>query len=131
MSHTKANASEFLSIRAVAQRTGLSAHTLRYYERIGLIEAVSRQASGHRLYACRDLDWIAFLMRLRATGMPIAQMLEFAALRRQGPASVAARRALLEAHQATVRSHIAELSANLAVLDDKVAFYRRQEAGPA
>ena len=70
-----------LTIKDVSQRTGLSAHTLRYYERIGLIAPVARATGGQRRYAAADMDWLAFLLRLRTTGMPIQGMLEFARLR--------------------------------------------------
>ena len=73
-----------LTIAEVAERTGLTAHTLRYYERIGLIAAVSRAPGGQRRYASADLDWLAFLLRLRETGMPIQGMQAFARLRSQG-----------------------------------------------
>ena len=73
-----------LTIGQVARLTGVSTHTLRYYEQAGLLRAISRTAAGHRLYAPADLDWLAFVMRLKATGMPIAQMQQFAALRAEG-----------------------------------------------
>jgi len=76
-----------LSIDEVSRRTGLTAHTLRYYERIGLIAPVTRAAGGQRRYAAADLDWIAFLLRLRETRMPVARMQEFATLRSQGDAA--------------------------------------------
>ncbi len=62
--------SELLTIEQVAECTGLSAHTLRYYEQIGLLDHVGRATSGHRCYAAKDLAWLEFLTRLRATGMP-------------------------------------------------------------
>lgn len=62
------------TIQDVVARTGLSVHALRYYERIGLLPPVDRVASGHRRYTVDDLNWIAFLLRLRATGMSIRQM---------------------------------------------------------
>lgn len=73
-----------LTIAEVARRTGLTADTLRYYERIGLIAAVPRAPGGQRRYASADLDWLAFLLRLRETGMPIQGMQAFARLRSQG-----------------------------------------------
>ncbi len=111
---------EQLTIEQVAQRTGLSSHTLRYYERIGLLDPISRAVSGHRRYAAKDLAWLAFLTRLRATGMPIRHMQKYADLRRQGDATIAERRALLEAHQQTVQSHIEELQRNLEAITQKI-----------
>src|SRR5450830_374444 len=87
-----------LSIDEVAKRTGLTAYTLRYYERIGLIAPVARAAGGQRRYAASDMDWIAFLLRLRTTHMPIGKMQTFAHLRGVGDATVPARRQMLQDH---------------------------------
>ena len=119
--------SELLTIEQVAERTGLSAHTLRYYERIGLLDPVGRATSGHRRYAANDLAWLDFLTRLRTTGMPIRHMQEFAALRRQGDGTIAERRALLEAHQQMVQTHIEELQRNLVAITQKIETYHQME----
>ncbi|KUY99233.1 MULTISPECIES: MerR family transcriptional regulator [unclassified Burkholderia] len=116
-----------LTIGQVAELTGVSTHTLRYYEQAGLLRAISRTAAGHRLYAPADLDWLAFVMRLKATGMPIAQMQQFAALRAQGESTFGARRRLLTEHRDAVRAHIAELQASLDAIGDKIAYYETQE----
>ena len=84
------------SIQQVAELTGLSIDTLRYYERIGLLEKVGRAPSGHRRYRQRDIDWIGLLINLRETGMPLSEMLHFAQLRRQGDATAPERLLLLE-----------------------------------
>ncbi|MCA9976226.1 MAG: MerR family transcriptional regulator, partial [Anaerolineales bacterium] len=63
-----------LTIQEVAEMTGLTAHTLRYYEKIGLLESIDRHGNGHRRYDEADLGWIHFLKLLRGTGMPIQQM---------------------------------------------------------
>jgi DNA-binding transcriptional MerR regulator len=118
-----------LSIRQVAAATGLSVHTLRYYERIGLIDAVPRRNNLHRQYREEDLRWIAFLLRLRSTGLPIQQMLRYAELRRRGNRldSVSKRKALLAQHASDVEAQIAALQETLAVLRDKVALYSDME----
>ncbi|ABK08595.1 MerR family transcriptional regulator [Burkholderia orbicola] len=116
-----------LTIGQVAELTGVSTHTLRYYEQAGLLRAISRTAAGHRLYAPADLDWLAFVMRLKATGMPIAQMQAFAVLREQGESTFGARRDLLVAHRDAVRAHIAELQASLDAIGDKIAYYEARE----
>lgn len=120
---SKPSATGPLTIGQVAELTGLSTHTLRYYEQAGLLRAISRTAAGHRLYAPADLDWLAFVMRLKATGMPIAQMQEFAALRAQGEPTFGERRRLLVTHRDAVRAHLAELQASLDVISDKIAYY--------
>ena len=124
---SKPSATGPLTIGQVAELTGLSTHTLRYYEQAGLLRAISRTAAGHRLYAPADLDWLAFVMRLKATGMPIAQMQQFAALRAQGESTFGERRRLLAAHRDAVRAHIAELQASLDAIGDKIAYYETQE----
>ena len=120
----------FLSISEVAQRTGLSAHTLRYYERAGLIATVGRAPGGQRRYAAADLDWISFLLRLRDTRMPIGQMQVFAHLRSQGDSTLPERRALLEQHLAEVLASIQAMQHAAQVLQTKVEHYRGQERTP-
>jgi len=112
-----------LSIREVAARTGITAHTLRYYERIGLVPRVGRANSGHRRYSETDIRWLEFLKKLQATEMPIRKMLEYARLVRRGDASAAARRALLDAHRREVEERIARLASSLAVIKRKIAMY--------
>jgi DNA-binding transcriptional MerR regulator len=116
-----------LTIQQVAQQTGLSVHTLRYYERNGLLEPVDRASSGHRRYSEEDIARIEFLTRLRATGMPIRQMQEFARLFREQPEVLAERRAILEAHERAVQAHIQELQRNLEVIQWKLGYYKQLE----
>ena len=73
-----------LTIAEVAERTGLTRHTLRYYERDGLMLGVDRAGSGHRRYSERDLGWIELITKLRATGMPIREVRRYAELVRDG-----------------------------------------------
>ena len=110
-----------LTIGQVAETIGVSTHTLRYYEQAGLIRPVGRTQAGHRLYSPADLDWLQFVMRLKATGMPIAGMQAFAALRAQGQPTIDARRDLLVAHRDAVLARIAELQHNLGAIVDKIA----------
>jgi DNA-binding transcriptional MerR regulator len=117
-----------LTIQQAAHKTGLSVHTLRYYERNGLLEPVDRASSGHRRYSTDDLTRIEFLSRLRATGMPIRQMQEFTELFRQRPKAIAERRAILEAHQKQVQAHIEELTRNLELIQWKINHYQELEA---
>ncbi|CAB3782618.1 putative HTH-type transcriptional regulator [Paraburkholderia ultramafica] len=120
-----------LTIGQVAETIGVSTHTLRYYEQAGLIRPVGRTQAGHRLYSPADLDWLLFVMRLKATGMPIAGMQAFAALRAQGQPTMGARRDLLAAHRDAVLARIAELQSNLGAIVDKIAYYEAagQNAG--
>lgn len=120
--------SRFLSISEAAAHSGISTDTLRYYEKLGLVDRIQRGASsGHRVYREADLEWLRFLQRLRATGMPIAGMLHYAQLRREGQASVGARRALLQAHAQGVAAEIQRLQGLLAGLHEKIALYQAME----
>jgi DNA-binding transcriptional MerR regulator len=112
-----------MKIGELAQRSGLSTHTLRYYERIGLLPKSRRLDSRHRDYDESILTWISLLGRLKTTGMPIRQMLVYAALVEAGDGTVAERHDLLVAHRKRVREQIADLQACLAVLDTKIAGY--------
>ncbi len=116
-----------LSIDEVAKRTGLTAYTLRYYERIGLIAPVARAAGGQRRYAASDMDWIAFLLRLRTTHMPIGKMQTFAHLCGVGDATVPARRQMLEEHLTEVLADIEAMRLSALALQDKIAHYHRLE----
>ena len=109
------------SIQQVAEKTGLSIDTLRYYERIGLLEPVSRAPSGHRRYGQRDIDWIGLIINLRETGMPLAQIHHFARLRRQGEATATERLRMLEQHQQALRQQMQRLEQHMTALQHKIA----------
>ena len=113
-----------------AEKTGFSLDTLRYYERSGLLDGVARTAGGRRRYGEDDLGWIEMLRCLRDTGMPIARMLEFAALTRD-ERTVAARIALLEEHDREVEERIAILHAQRDHIRGKIAYYRSVAELPA
>lgn len=104
--------------------TGVTAHTLRYYERAGLVRPVARSSGNQRRYSAADVEWVRFLLRLRETGMPIARIREYAALREQGPATTEPRLRLLEAHQAGLHEQIARLRAHETALIEKITTYR-------
>ncbi|MER6353379.1 MerR family transcriptional regulator [Streptomyces sp. NPDC001634] len=114
-----------LTIAQVAERTGLTHDTLRYYEKAGLIERVGRTTGNQRRYEAADLAWLEFLLRLRETGMSIADMQHFARLRARGDATVADRLAMLREHRAELADRIRALRRNAAALDDKIDYYER------
>jgi DNA-binding transcriptional MerR regulator len=117
---------EELTISDVAAATGLTNHTLRYYERAGLLLGVERNGSGHRRYSAQDVDWVVTVTRLRATGMPIRLIHRYAELVRDGDGNEAERLALLEAHRAEVVAKIDELQQNLELIDYKLGLYRKR-----
>ncbi|WP_129839788.1 MerR family transcriptional regulator [Streptomyces sp. RFCAC02] len=115
------------TISEVAAHTGLSVHTLRWYERIGLMPHVDRSHTGQRRYSNQDLGWLAFVGKLRLTGMAVADMVRYAELVRRGDGTEAERRALLEETREEVVRRIAELDSTLALLDHKIGVYRELE----
>jgi DNA-binding transcriptional MerR regulator len=121
--HPRPDGQDQYTISEVAAVTGLSAHTLRWYERIGLMPHVDRSHTGQRRFTNRDLDWLAFVGKLRLTGMPVADMVAYAEMVRAGEHTYADRKALLEATRADVLRRVAELQDTLTVLDRKIASY--------
>ncbi|CAI8873684.1 MerR family transcriptional regulator, aldehyde-responsive regulator [Priestia megaterium] len=115
------------SIQQIASMTGLSTHTLRYYEKIGLIKNVQRDQTGYRQYTDVDLAWIQFLIRLRVTGMPMLKMKQFSDLRQKGESTITARKELLEEHYNDVLGKIEELELNSHKIEEKIAHYKKLE----
>lgn len=113
-----------LTIAQAAEISGLTTHTLRYYERDGLmLSAVDRSASGHRRYSERDLTWIELITRLRSTGMPIRDVRRYAALVRAGDGNEHERLALLKGHREQVEAQLAEVTGHLRAIDHKIGIY--------
>jgi DNA-binding transcriptional MerR regulator len=113
-----------LTIAEAAGAAGLSVHTIRYYERAGLLAPIERNGSGHRRFNERDLEWLVVCTKLRATGMPIRRVREYAELVRDGEGNEEERLALLEAHRADVKKRLAEVRKNLELIDYKIELYR-------
>ncbi|UWZ46830.1 MerR family transcriptional regulator [Dactylosporangium matsuzakiense] len=114
---------ESYTIAEASERTGLTAHTLRYYERAGLLAPPSRATSGHRRYSEQDLGMLRILTRLKATGMSIAEMRRYAELCRVGPQTYGTRREMLEAHRQQVLDRIAALQTDLELIESKIKHY--------
>jgi len=111
-----------MTITELAESTGVSKHTLRYYERAGLVPLVGRHpSSGHRLYTSHHAEWITFVRNLRATGMPIRELRTYASLVSQGDETWPTRKALLAAHRSRIIKMIALLQTQRKVLDRKLA----------
>jgi DNA-binding transcriptional MerR regulator len=118
------------SIGEAAAKCGLSPHTLRWYERIGLVGPVAKAGDGRRRYSDADLDWLSLITRLRETGMAVSDMQRYAELVRSG-AGEAERFELLKRHRAEVRRALAAQRETLKLLDSKIDTYARRihEAG--
>lgn len=111
-----------LTIADMAGRTGVSAHTLRYYERIGLLD-VGRDVAGHRAYSAGDFSRVVFLSRLRMTGMPIRELQRYIALVGEGEHTVPERLRMLQDHRERVRVQLQELTFALETVEFKIATY--------
>ncbi|AXG77644.1 MerR family transcriptional regulator [Streptomyces paludis] len=121
--HPRPDGADRYSISEVAALTGLTAHTLRWYERIGLMPHVDRSHTGQRRFRNADLDWLDFVTKLRLTGMPVADMVRYAELVREGQQTFEERRELLARTRRDVLHRMAELRETVAVLDHKISFY--------
>ena len=119
---------EQYTVQQAAALTGLSEHTLRYYERIGLIQPVPRQeSSGHRRYGPDDLAKLETLACLRATGMPIDQMRRYFELRSHGAGAAAAQQALLATHLQELQRRLAALQDHIKYVESKIDYWRAVE----
>ena len=115
-----------LSVAQMARATGLTPDTLRYYERIGVLHAVARAGNGHRRYDAHDVAWMAFVLRLKRTGMPLKQIRHYAQLRERGDGTLRPRQALLEDHERWLVAQLDDLVEHLAALRVKLDWYRKQ-----
>jgi DNA-binding transcriptional MerR regulator len=116
---------EKLTIQEAAQATGLTPHTLRYYERVGLIHPIDREENTRRRYSRDDIGWIDFLTKLRATGMSIREMQTYAALQRRGDATLPQRVEMLKALRDDVEKRIGELNEHLNLVHYKIDMYEK------
>lgn len=116
-----------LSISEVAERTGLTAHTLRYYEREGILpDAVQRTLSGHRVYSQDDVEWLAICKSLRASRMPLAEIRDYVVLVKRGAGNEEERLALLRRHQESLTAQIDQLRVCFDWIEHKVSIYEQQ-----
>ena len=113
------------SIGEFSEVTGLGIHTLRFYEHEGLITPM-RNSSNRRRYSDRDITWIAFIKRLKATGMPIKEIKRYAALRAEGDTTLSERMEMLIQHRQSLREQIRQLQEHETKLDEKIAFYQQE-----
>src|SRR5947209_15693279 len=115
------------TIRTMAARCGMTTHTLRYYERVGLIQPVGRAQNGHRRYSDADEAWLKFLHCMRKTNMPIRQIQRYAALRTRPEETTLERRKILEEHRAIITAQMAALQEAHSALTEKLAAVRQPE----
>lgn len=120
-----------LTIQEAATKLGVSTHTLRYYERAGLVPPVPRVSGGHRRYQDIDLGWAAFVRKLRRAGLSIGAIRTYAQLQMDGLDTLDRRVEILEGHRDAVRSRLSELRETLDYLETKIAYYKKVQAGEA
>jgi DNA-binding transcriptional MerR regulator len=117
------------SITEVEQVSGLAAHTLRWYEQLGLINDVDRGPGGRRVYSERHLLWLEFVAGVRETGMSVADMTRYVALAREGQKTASARRRMVELHRDQVQQQVAQLTRTLRYLEWTISTYQQVEEG--
>ena len=116
------------TIQQVSRITQVSAHTLRYYEREGLL-SVARSPSGHRRYTDDDLGWIRFILVLKSTNMPLAEIAQFVSLEKDGQRTIEKRRTMLEDHRETLTAYITQLQCHMEALEEKIGYYSQANGG--
>lgn len=116
---------DFITVGELSRLTGLSTHTIRFYETKGVLRPANRASNEHRRYNHADVQWLEFVLRLKQTGMPLAEIRDYAEQRAAGDASLQIRMHMLEQHQDRLKARIAELSACARLLDEKMKTYRR------
>jgi DNA-binding transcriptional MerR regulator len=121
-----------LSIGQVAERTGLSVHALRFYEREGLLaEPIRRNPGGRRVYSEDDVEWLDMCIMLRATGMPLPDVRSYTDLVKQGDGNAAERIALLRHHEQRILAQQAQLDKCLDLVRYKMSCYGEAGDAPA
>lgn len=115
------------TIREASEATQVSTHTLRFYERIGLLQ-ITRAENGHRRYTDSDLEWIHFVMLLRGVNMPLPEIATYMKLEKNGQTTFDKRLQMLATHRTELVRHITELQGYLSALDSKIDYYRNTPA---
>lgn len=118
-----------MNIKQFSELVNISAHTLRYYEKIGLLNNISRNASGHRFFTQKDVEWIQFVKRLKETGMPLEAINHYADLRQQGDGTSEPRMRILEEHAASLKEKIELEILHLKRLEEKIDYYKKFMTG--
>lgn len=113
-----------MNVSEFSTRVGISPHTVRYYDKIGLLDDIHRLPNGHRSFSEKDVVWIEFVQRLKDTGMPLEKILEYAALRKKGSETLPERKALLTEHSTRLQQQISLQERHLKKLHEKIELYQ-------
>jgi DNA-binding transcriptional MerR regulator len=116
---------EMMKISEVSQQCEISADTLRYYERIGLLPPVNRTESGIRDYSELDVRRVEFIKCMRTAGLPVEMLIEYYRLVQQGDESMGERKAILVERRAEIKARMDELQKTLDLLDYKISYYEK------
>ncbi len=114
-----------MNIKNFSKISGISAHTLRYYEKIGIFHEINRNHNGHRDFSENDILWAEFIKRLKETGMPLEQIKQYALLRKQGEQTADARMQLLITHATALKKKIADEKQHLKKINEKIKYYKK------
>ena len=114
-----------MTISEISARTNVSIHTLRYYEKEGLLKGIQRNNAGHRTFSKRDLEWVIWIKRLKSTGMSLIQMREFSNYRENGHQGLKPRRKMLEQHTKHIHQQISAHEAALEIVNYKIDAYKK------
>jgi DNA-binding transcriptional MerR regulator len=115
------------TIKEVATLTGISAHTLRFYEKEGVAPVVARDGNGNRTYDEQTLEWLGFVLCLRATGMPLAAIKRYIELYKRGDGTISERKEIMRSHKEKVEKEMMHLYSCLEKINYKLALYDVRE----
>ncbi|MEF1288846.1 MerR family transcriptional regulator [Vibrio sp. M260118] len=113
-----------MDIKHFSELVGLSAHTIRYYEKIDLLRGIKRDSGGRRYFTEHDVRWVQFIVRLKETGMPLKSIKQYSDLRHQGDSTLTARKELLEQHRNHLKAELEKQQNHLSALDAKITYYQ-------
>ncbi|MDO8651909.1 MAG: MerR family transcriptional regulator [Undibacterium sp.] len=115
-----------MNVQEFAARVGLSPHTVRYYEKLGLLIKVRRDANGHRRFSEQDIAWLEFILRLKNTGMSLADIHRYAQLRAAGDGTLSERKTMMEIHARQLHQQLILQQEHLARVQEKIVYYDNQ-----
>ncbi|MBB6633191.1 MerR family transcriptional regulator [Cohnella thailandensis] len=119
------------TIKEVSEDTGISSYTLRYYEREGILPYVKRDSSGNRLYDEESMEWLNFILALRSTGMPLAEIKHYVDLYQEGESTLNMRKQMMLKHKEKIEKNLSDTLKYLEQINYKLAIYDMQEKGLA
>jgi len=115
------------SIKEVAEKVGVSAYTLRYYEKDGILPPIPRNKSGRREYSDEHIAWIELVTCLKETNMPVREIKRIVALSIEGDETIETRKEILLDHKKEIKNQMNQLKASLKKIDKKISFYEGED----